>query len=119
MGSSAVPAPQTLCEPPENRKLCIEAVRQCARALKFVPERLKTPAVCIEAVQRRGLSLEDVPVPLRSEEMCTTAVRQHPSAMQFVPARHRDAVRDALVQETAAGAEPEDTEPETVDGPRP
>ncbi len=97
----------------------LEAVRQTGRALRLVPERLKPPDVCIEAVKMRGLSLLDVPVPLRSEEMCTTAVRQHSSAMQFVPARHRDAVRDALAQDAEAGAEPEDTEPETDNGPRP
>ncbi len=103
----------------KTEELCIEAVRQCARALKFVPERLKTPAVCLEAVSQRGLSLEDVPVPMRTEEMCLAAVRQHACAMQYVPVRHRDAVRTALAQETELDAEPEDTEPETDNGPRP
>ncbi len=103
----------------KTEAICIEAVRQTGRALRLVPERLKTPAVCLEAVKMRGLSLLDVPVGLRTAEICTTAVRQHPSAMQFVPARHRDAVRDALAQETVTVTEPDATEPGTDDGPRP
>ncbi len=94
-------------------EVALEAVRQTGRALRLVPERLKTPAVCLEAVKMRGLSLLDVPAPLRSEEMCTTAVRQHPSAMMHVPVRHRDAVRTALAQEADASTEPE------AEGPRP
>jgi len=61
------PLKEQLWLPPEQ---CQNAVRQNGKALRFVPEHLKTAEMCRAAVQEDGLMLQFVPENLKTEELC-------------------------------------------------
>ena len=66
-------------------KKCIEAVKEDAFALQYVPEELKTPEICLEAVKSNGNALKYVPEELITPEMCMEAVKSNGNALKYVP----------------------------------
>ena len=55
------------------------------RALRFLPEHLRTEAICLAAVGSNGWALQYVPEPLRTEAICLAAVASNGWALEYVP----------------------------------
>ena len=72
-----------------TEEMCLEAFREgrtdCAWTLKYMPDRLMTPAVCLESVKLAGWTLQFVPEALKTADLCAEAVRQDPMALAAVP----------------------------------
>ena len=70
--------------------MCLEAFREgrtdCAWTLKYMPDRLMTPAVCLESVKLAGWTLQFVPEALKTRDFCLAAVRSQGWALKHVPA---------------------------------
>ena len=66
-------------------KKLIEAVKNDGEALKYVPEKLKTPEICLEAVKNYGIALRYVPEELRTPEICMESVKNNVEALKYVP----------------------------------
>ena len=73
----------------EAPEICMAAVQQDGRALKYVPAdvQLDNPEICIVALQQNWRALHYVPeaVKLHHPHICMAAVQQDISALQFVP----------------------------------
>jgi hypothetical protein len=69
----------------ETLNIALNAVKQNANALYYVPDRLKTPELCLLAVKLNGYALHHVPDELKTPEMCMIAVKHYGDALEAVP----------------------------------
>lgn len=65
--------------------ICLEAVRQCGRALRFVPQKYRTEALLMEAVIQDGLALGLIRPEQQSEALRLTAVKGNCLALSHIP----------------------------------
>ncbi len=73
----------------KSPELCMTAMRQKGRLLRFIPEPIKTKAICTEAVRNDGMAIVDVPIFLNSFELCMMAVQRSGKALAYVPERFK------------------------------
>jgi len=63
--------------------------------LRHLSEEQKTEAVCLDAVRDRASALEYVPDALKTEALCVEAVKQDKDTINYVPKDMIDAVKKA------------------------
>ncbi|MCL2704732.1 MAG: DUF4116 domain-containing protein [Spirochaetaceae bacterium] len=75
----------------KTEKLCHIAVEQNARELEYVPKPLKTEKHCYIAVNNNGESFLHVPDKLKTIEICFIAIIQnsYSSAIKYVPEKYK------------------------------
>jgi hypothetical protein len=66
--------------------------------LRHLSEGEKTEAVCLDAVRDRASALEYVPEALMTEAVCLAAVQKDPSALQYVPDALRNEAFEAMIR---------------------
>lgn len=64
---------------------CLEAIKYDGRALKYIPEELRTPEMYLTAVKKNGYTLQYVPTEFKTEEICLEAVKESGLALKYVP----------------------------------
>ena len=82
----------------QTPEICLAAVKQNGCALKYVKE--QTPEICLEAVRQNGFALEYVKE--QNPEICLAAVRQNWKALQYVKEQTRDICLAAVKQDGLA-----------------
>ncbi len=73
----------------KSPELCMTAMRQKGRLLRFIPDPIKTKNICAEAIKNDGMSIVDVPIFLNSFELCMMAVQRNGKALAYVPERFK------------------------------
>lgn len=63
-------------------------------SLQDMPDDLKTTEVCLAAVRQSGRDLRFVPDALKTAEICAEAVRQNRWVLEFVPEALKEMVQE-------------------------
>ena len=66
-----------------DKEVCLAAVKQAGKALRYVPYDMIDKEICLAAVKQNGLALECVPYNMIDKEICLAAVKQAGKALQY------------------------------------
>jgi hypothetical protein len=102
MDAAHRPVTETVIEQNWNRlgAFLLHAMQTNGRALRYVPEVLRTEELCRIAVSQNGYALEHVPQDLRTEQFCRFAMTRCGLALKYVPQdlRSEDMCRIAVAE---------------------
>ncbi len=71
-----------------TQTICIDAVKRCVNAFKYVDENNQTIELCDKVIKKNGLLLEFVKN--KTYQLCLDAVKQNGIALKYVPQIHHN-----------------------------
>lgn len=68
-----------------DREICLEAVKSCSMAIRYVPEKYVDNNFCLELVKHNNFALRNIPDHLKTIEICSIAVNKVRYLLENVP----------------------------------